>query len=136
MVLPQAATRAALTSVSPFFIVRDLQHALEFYRDRLGFEVTFSAPDTDPFFATVRRDGVQLLLKVVGTDIDPQPNRTRHPYARWDAFVHVPDPDALAAELLGNGVVFSAPLADTDDGLRGFEVTDADGYALFFGRPR
>jgi hypothetical protein len=33
-------------------------------------------------------------------------------------------------------VEFSAPLADTDDGLRGFEVADADGYLLFFGRPR
>jgi catechol 2,3-dioxygenase-like lactoylglutathione lyase family enzyme len=136
MALTQAATRAALTSVSPFFIVGNLQRALEFYRDGLGFEVTFSAPDTDPFFATVRRDGVQLLLKVVGEDIDPQPNRTRHPYARWDAFVHVPDPDALAAEFGSRGVVFSAQLADTDDGLRGFEVTDADGYLLFFGRPR
>jgi hypothetical protein len=30
----------------------------------------------------------------------------------------------------------SQPLKDDDDGLRGFEVTDADGYVLFFGRPR
>jgi hypothetical protein len=28
------------------------------------------------------------------------------------------------------------PLADTQDGLRGFEVEDPDGYVLFFGRPR
>ena len=27
------------------------------------------------------------------------------------------------------------PLADHDDGLRGFAVADADGYVLFFGRP-
>ena len=25
---------------------------------------------------------------------------------------------------------------DTHDGLRGFELTDPDGYVLFFGRPR
>jgi len=31
---------------------------------------------------------------------------------------------------------FFEPLADTDDGLRGFEVQDADGYVLFFGRTR
>jgi len=48
----------------------------------------------------------------------------------------VPDPDGLADEFGGRGVEFSAPLADTDDGLRGFEVADADGYLLFFGRPR
>jgi catechol 2,3-dioxygenase-like lactoylglutathione lyase family enzyme len=136
MVFAQVSTRAALTSVSPFLIVGNLQRALEFYRDSLGFEVTLIAPDTDPFFATVRRDGVQFLLKVVGEGLDALPNRTRHPHARWDAFVFVPDPDALAVEFDRRGVAFSAPLADTDDGLRGFELADADGYLLFFGRPR
>jgi catechol 2,3-dioxygenase-like lactoylglutathione lyase family enzyme len=125
-------TRTALTAVSPFFIVRDVHRALDFYRDRLGFEVTFLGPEPEPFLAVVRRDGVQFMLKAVG--VDALPNPSRHADARWDAFVHVPDPDALAAEL--GDVPFSAPLADTDDGLRGFELTDNDGYRLFFGRPR
>jgi hypothetical protein len=55
---------------------------------------------------------------------------------RWDAYLSVPDPDALAAELAGRGVAFSEPLQDTHDDLRGFEVTDPDGYVLFFGKPR
>jgi catechol 2,3-dioxygenase-like lactoylglutathione lyase family enzyme len=125
-----------MISVSPFFIVSDLPRALGFYADRLGFEVTLTAPDPEPFFATVRRDGAQFLLKVVDETVKPLPNRSRHPYARWDAFVTVPDPDSLATEFAGRGVGFDAPLADTDDGLRGFEVADADGYLLFFGRPR
>jgi hypothetical protein len=63
--------------------------------------------------------------------------RTRHqsttkPYR----YVYAPDPDALAAEFLDHGAAFSAPLEDTHDGLRGFELTDPDGYVLFFGRPR
>ena len=132
----QVAAQAALGSVSPFFIVTELQRAVEFYRDLLGFEVTVTATDAEPFFAIVRRDGVQFLLKVVGEGVGSQPNRTRHPHARWDAFIHVPDPDTLAGELNDRGVTFSAPLADTDDGLRGFEVSDADGYLLFFGHPR
>ena len=136
MISTQVPTRTVLTSVSPFLIVGDLPRALEFYRDGLGFEVTFTANDTAPFFAVVRRDGAQFLLKAVGQGVDPLPNRSRHADARWDAFVHVPDPDALAAEFEGRHVAFSAPLADTDDGLRGFEVADADGYRLFFGRPR
>lgn len=53
-----------------------------------------------------------------------------------DAYVGVPDPDAMAAEFASRGVVFSLPLEDTHDGLRGFELKDADGYVLFFGRPR
>jgi len=55
---------------------------------------------------------------------------------RWDAFVYVEDPDGLAGEFEGNGAAFSVPLRDTSDGLRGFEISDPDGYVLFFGRPR
>jgi uncharacterized glyoxalase superfamily protein PhnB len=131
----ESSVRAVLGAISPLFVVSDLQQALAFYRERLGFEVTHEAPAPDPFFAIVARDGVQLMLKMVAEDVGALPNRSRHPYARWDAYVHVPDPDALAAELRERGVTFEAPLADTDDGLRGFELTDHDGYLLFFGRP-
>ena len=67
------------------------------------------------------------------------PNHTRDikkGIARWDAFVAVPDPDALAAESASYDVEFFELLKDTDDGLRGFELQDADSYVLFFGRPR
>jgi hypothetical protein len=33
------------------------------------------------------------------------------------------------------GCAVDAPFTDNDDGLRGFELTDHDGYVLFFGRP-
>jgi hypothetical protein len=42
----------------------------------------------------------------------------------------------LAAEFSSRHVEFFEPLKDTGDGLRGFELEDADGYVLFFGRPR
>ena len=106
--------------------------AIAFYRDRLGFQLEFLGPDDDPFFAIVRRDGAQILMKAV--EAEPLPNSKRDPAARWDAFVYAPDPDALAAEFLSRGVAFSEPIKDTHDGLRGFELKDADGYVLFFGR--
>ena len=112
--------------------------SLSFYRDRLGFEITFQGPDPDDiFFGIVRRGGAQILMKDIG--VAPVPNYTRDikkGIARWDAFVIVPDPDALAAEFASRNVEFSEPLKDTDDGLRGFELKDAVGYVLFFGRPR
>jgi hypothetical protein len=55
---------------------------------------------------------------------------------RWDAYVYALDPDALAGEFVNRRAAFSTPLKDTEDGLRGFELTDPDGYVLFFGRPR
>src|SRR3954468_1807307 len=131
-------TQAEISAISPFFIVNDVPSSLAFYRDRLGFEITFQGPDAnDIFFGIVRRGGAQLLLKAVG--VPPVPNRTRDAHqgiARWDAFVEVPDPDALAAEFAVRDVEFVEALADTDDGLRGFALRDADGYVLFFGHPR
>jgi len=131
-------TQVEISAISPFFIVRHVPASLAFYRDRLGFEITFQGPAPDDiFFGIVRRGGAQILLKAVG--VEPQPNPTRdikQGIARWDAFVDVPDPDALAAEFASRHVEFVEPLHDTDDGLRGFALKDADGYVLFFGRPR
>lgn len=127
-------TPPTIDGISPFFIVQHLDAALTFYRDMLGFAVTFRGPEDDPFFGIVRRDGAMIMVKDVG--IEPLPNCKRDGGARWDAYLYVMDPDALAAEFMSRGVTFSEPLKDTDDGLRGFELKDTDGYVLFFGRPR
>jgi catechol 2,3-dioxygenase-like lactoylglutathione lyase family enzyme len=131
-------TRAEISGISPFFIVSHVPTSLAFYRDQLGFEVTFEGPEPDDiFFGIVRRGGAQIIMKEVG--VPPVPNYTRDikkGIARWDAFVIVPDPDALAAEYASRNVEFFTPLRNNDDNLRGFELKDADGYLLFFGRPR
>jgi catechol 2,3-dioxygenase-like lactoylglutathione lyase family enzyme len=129
--------QAEISSVMPFFIVRDVPSSLAFYEKRLGFETAFEGPGPDDvYFGIVRRGGAAIMLKAVG--VQPLPNCTREigsGIARWDAYLHVPDPDALAAEYSSAGVEFFEPLKDDDDGLRGFEVKDLDGYVLFFGRP-
>lgn len=127
-------TRPTIGGISPFFIVQHLDTALAFYRDKLGFAVTFRGPEEDPFFGIVERDAAMIMLKDVG--IQPLPNSKRDGGARWDAYLYVPDPDALAAEFTSRGVIFSQPLKNDGDGLRGFELKDTDGYVLFFGRPR
>jgi catechol 2,3-dioxygenase-like lactoylglutathione lyase family enzyme len=101
-------TRPAIDRIAPSFLVRNAAAAVAFYRDQLGFEVIFQEPAEDPFFAIVCRDGAMILVKAVG--VDPVANRTRHPWGGWDAYVSVPDPDALAAEFASRGVVFSEPL--------------------------
>jgi catechol 2,3-dioxygenase-like lactoylglutathione lyase family enzyme len=127
-----------ITGIAPFFIVRSVPTALSFYRDRLGFDITFQGPHPDDiFFGIVQRGAAMIMLKHVG--VEPIPNYTRDVgkgWARWDAYMHVPDPDALAAEFASRDVEFFQPLQDDDDDLRGFAIKDADGYVLFFGRPR
>ena len=131
-------TKPIVSSIAPLFIVRNVPAALAFYRDRLGFEITFQGPEPgDIFFGIVQRGGAMIMMKAVG--VTPVPNYTRdvkQGIARWDAYVYVPDPDALAAEFAARNVTFFLPLQDNTDGLRGFEVQDADGYVLYFGRPR
>jgi catechol 2,3-dioxygenase-like lactoylglutathione lyase family enzyme len=129
--------RTEIAGIAPFFIVKDVPAALRFYRDRLGFDITFQGPSEDDiFFGIVQRGAAMIMLKSIG--VDPVPNYTRDikkGIARWDAYLHVPDPDALAAEFSSRNVEFFEPLKDNyDDGLRGFEVKDADGYLLYFGR--
>ena len=129
-------SKTAITGIAPFFIVKNVPIALTFYRDQLGFDITYQGPDDeDIFFGIVQRGAAMIMLKEIG--VDPIPNYTRDikkGIARWDAYLHVPDPDALAAEFLSRSVAFFQPLQNNDDGLRGFEVKDADGYLLFFGR--
>jgi catechol 2,3-dioxygenase-like lactoylglutathione lyase family enzyme len=128
-------TRPEIGAISPSFIVSNVDETIAFYRDKLGFETRFTEPDQNPFFAIIGRDRVQIFIKAE-RDIAPIPNSKRHRHLRLDAFVYVEDPDALAADFAEHGAAFSEPLKDTNDGLRGFEIRDPDGYVLFFGRPR
>ena len=134
-----------ISAIAPFFIVANVPAALAFYRDKLGFEITFRGPSPeDEFFGIVNRGGATIMFKALGAICDgkevlvePIPNFGRKPAFSWDAYVDVPDPDALAAEFASRGVVFSIPLTDRDgDGVRGFVIRDIDGYGLFFGNHR
>ena len=127
--------RATTQAISPFFIVSNVDQTIAFYRDKLGFETRFQQPERNPFFAIIGRDGAQIFVKSE-KDVAPLPNSKRHRHLRLDAFVYAADPDALATEFGNSGAAFNTPLQDTHDGLRGFEISDPDGYVLFFGRPR
>ena len=97
-------TRPEIGLISPCFIVSDAPRALAFYHDRLGFEITHQEPSEAPFFGIVQRGGAMLMLKDVG--IPAMPNLKRHEWQRWDAYLYVPDPDALAAEFESRQVQF------------------------------
>ena len=135
-------TKAAIAGISPFFIVADVPATLAFYRDKLGFEITFRGPSPDDeFFGIVCRGRAMIMFKSLGAVVDgkeiavaPVPNYGREPAFGWDAYLSVPDPDALAAEFASRDVPFAAPLSERgDDGVRGFVIRDIDGYGLFFG---
>jgi len=122
--------------ISPFFIVSNLKESVSFYINKLGFELWHNGPDNGPYFAMVGRDAVSIMLKEIAHTVKPIPNSSRHEWARWDAYIYTEDPDMLFEELSSGGVTLRQPILDDGDGLRGFEVADADGYVLFFGRTK
>ena len=125
-----------LNSVTPFFIVDDLAKTIEFYQSGLGFNVLHKGGDENSdFWAMLGRDQVSLFFKSITPEIHPQPNHSRHQWAAWDAYVFTPDPDSLYAEFCAKNVPMHKKLANTNDGLRAFEVSDNNGYVLCFGRP-
>jgi catechol 2,3-dioxygenase-like lactoylglutathione lyase family enzyme len=127
-----------LKTITPFFVVEDLAATIAYYQSKLGFEVRFKGggggigPD---FFAIMGRDRVSLMIKEIAAGVHPQPNRSRHEWARWDAYVFTDDPDSLYTEFLDKEVPMHRGLANTEDGLRAFEILDNNGYVLCFGRP-
>ena len=127
-----------LNNVAPFFIVDDLDATLAFYQSKLGFDVLHECggdENGDDYFAIMGRDRAMLIFKVITPEIHPQPNRSRHEWARWDAYIGTDDPDSLYTEFLGREVPVHRELGSTGDGLRAFEITDNSGYVLCFGRP-
>ena len=121
-----------LASISPFFIVKDLQASIAYYIERMGFQLDFQGPDDDVYYGQVSRDGIGIFLKTILPDVLPRPNHTRHEWARWDAYIYALDPDTLFNEFKQRGVSFVKELSFIDQRLWGFEVTDADGYVLAF----
>ena len=121
-----------LAAIRPFFIVKDLQVSISYYIERLGFQLDFQGPDDDPFYAGVSRDGIGIMVKAILPDVLPQPNHTRHQWARWDAYIYTLDPDTLFDGFTRRGASFDKQLSFIDEGLWGFEVRDADGYVLAF----
>ncbi|MFN8573074.1 MAG: hypothetical protein U0132_13575 [Gemmatimonadaceae bacterium] len=133
----QASTATRnLASISPFFIVKDLQASIAYYVERFGFQLDFQGPPDDVYYAHVSRDGIGIMLKAITPEVLPVPNHTRHEWARWDAYIYTLDPDPLFAEFKERGATFVKELSSIDIDLWGFEVTDGDGYVLAFFRTR
>jgi catechol 2,3-dioxygenase-like lactoylglutathione lyase family enzyme len=125
-----------LKGVAPFFIVDDLGATIGFYQSKLGFDVLYKGGGEgieEDYFAIMGREGAMLMFKAITPGVHPQPNPSRHEWARWDAYISTDDPDSLYTEFVGKAVPMRQALANTSDGLRAFEITDNSGYVLCFG---
>ncbi len=121
-----------LTGVSPVLLVADLERAVTFYRDRLGFECeVFGRP---PNFMTARRDEATLLFALCPDPARIVPN-WRIVGQTWNAYIRVDDADAIYAEVQERGAEIDYTIYDAPHGFREFGVQDPDGHDIAFGQP-
>ena len=85
---------ARLTGIAPQFLVDDLEAAIAYYRDKLGFVLDFNY---DSFYAGVSRDGLAIHLKEAPKLAGDRAHRRENEHL--DAYVAVVDVRALHQEL-------------------------------------
>jgi lactoylglutathione lyase len=118
---------ASFRDAFPILQVADLRRSLGFYRDLLGFAVTYSFPsEDDPQFVSLAIDGGKLGLG--GTAEAVQTAST----ALW---LYTDDVDAAVADLRAASVRVVAEPADQPWGERVASVADPDGYIVHIGAP-
>jgi lactoylglutathione lyase len=129
--MPEIAFRDAF----PILSVEDVERSLRFYRDLLGYELTFRWPEEGAIeFAFVQLGASGLGLgkvgevhSIVGRPVDPPP-ADRLP--RFELCLYVDDVDAASAYLLANGVERLVPPTDQPWGERLAYFADPDGNPI------
>lgn len=122
---------ATLTGISPVLLVADLDVAVAYYRDRLGFRcAVYGHP---PNFAVVDRDEATILLALA----DDPGRLVPHWHIvdkMWNAFIRVDDVDAIYEEVRQRGAGIDYGPYDAPSGFREFGVQDPDGHDIAFGQ--
>lgn len=119
-----------LTGISPVLLVADLERAVDYYRDRLGFACELHGET----FATATRDAATILLALA-----EEPERLVPHWKivdnMWNAYIRVDDVDAVYAEVQERGAGIDYTIYDAPHGFREFGVQDPDGHDIAFGQP-
>ena len=107
------------------YLVADVDRAVEFYRDRLGFELV---EQMGPAFARVRRDDLTIWLSgPASSAARPMPDGRQPVPGGWNRFViEVEDLEARVASLAAAGVTFRNEIV-VGPGGKQILVDDPDG---------
>jgi catechol 2,3-dioxygenase-like lactoylglutathione lyase family enzyme len=122
------AEKPRVTSLAPQLLVDDLDRAMAYYRDALGF--TFAEP-WGGFYAIGQLDGLELHLKEAPKNLAERKHRRDNEHL--DVSAGVDGIEAFYEQCVANGAKILKPLAATEWGTQDFYVEDPDGYILCFG---
>ena len=119
-------TYSKIKKMSPQLLVADIDHSIEFYTKKLGFDVDFRYED---FYAGIIKDGYSIHLKVNRSSIEERENRRTND--DLDIIFSVDGIEGLYEELLNKSVEFIQLLRDMPYG-KEFYVADPDGNIIAF----
>ncbi len=119
-----------LTGIAPQFLVDDIDRAIAYYRDRLGFDVDFCY---DSFYAGVSRDGHAIHLKCAPKTAGDRAHRKQNDHL--DAYIGVSGLASLHDELRSRGALITKAPETRPWSCIDFYVEDPDGYILCFSEP-
>ena len=117
---------------SPCLGVRDVRGGAEYLQKYLGFRInSLEAPgsETDPVYAIVSRSGCELHLQIRRRAVWSGARQG----VEVDAYIRVPDADAVCADFETRGAQILRPPCDQPYGMRDFAVAGPEGYCLAFG---
>lgn len=118
---------AHLTGIAPQFLVDDLERAIAYYCDKLGFALDFRFQG---FYASVSRDGSVIHLKHAPKL--PAEREHRKQNEHLDAYISVSGIHDLFRELEMRGAQVTKRLEERPWKCLDFYVEDPDGYILCF----
>ena len=118
--------KSRIKKMSPQLLVSDLDSSMEFYTEKLGFDVDFRHED---FYSGVIKEGYSIHLKLGNPLRNERQNKRDN--EDLDIVFSVQGIEDLYEEYSARSVEFTQPLRDMAYG-KEFYVVDPDGYLLGF----
>lgn len=126
---PAGPARPEILIAHPQILVTDMERAVAFYRDRLGFQVAYLYGEP-PFYGLVKRDGVGLNLRHVDALPFDAETRAREDLLAVTLVVRNLKPLFVAFEEAG--LAFHRRYRERPWGAHDFIVADPDGNLVHF----
>jgi uncharacterized glyoxalase superfamily protein PhnB len=137
---PMSTQHYSLQALAPVLIVDSVEPSLRFWTERLGFakENEVPGPDGKLIFASVKKDGVEIMYQTRASVIADNPAGATELNGRSVAlFITVPaitDLDELARRSKGAPIV--KPRHDTFYGTTEFYIREPGGNVVGFAAPK
>ena len=121
-----------MVAAYPQLFTSDMERAVRFYRELLGFEVRFLFGEP-PVYAQLSRDAVRLNMRLLNAPVLDREAAERSELLA--AYLEADDIERLYQEYAGKDVDFYQRLKTKPWGIAGFIVRDPDGNLLNFSAP-